>query len=115
MKWFAETTAWDTNTPNHIYLLDNSKSKMHAYVPAGSSKPFQFSKPIGFDSRGRKFSEVPNSWDFELKTTDPLARTITVPGSKGNVYTVSETENGWSCSCSGFKFRGDCKHIKNIK
>jgi hypothetical protein len=36
MKWFAETTEWpDAKSDNHIYLLDDSKSKMFAYVKHG--------------------------------------------------------------------------------
>jgi uncharacterized Zn finger protein len=37
-----------------------------------------------------------------------------VTGSKGNKYTVEKTENGMTCTCSGFKFRGNCKHTESI-
>lgn len=51
----------------------------------------------------------------------------TVQGSKGAEYTVhwgrySEAlqdrfgvQNGWQCSCKGFKFRSTCKHVEHVK
>lgn len=35
-----------------------------------------------------------------------------VEGSKGNKYTVSRSGNRLTCTCPGFSFRHDCKHIK---
>ena len=55
MKWFAETTAWKGVAPNHVYLLDDAKSKMFAYVPQGAKNPVVFRAPIRIDIRGRKF------------------------------------------------------------
>jgi len=46
----------------------------------------------------------------------------TTVGSKGSTYSVSygRTWNGpyqydWSCTCRGFKFRGSCKHITQVR
>lgn len=37
---------------------------------------------------------------------------MTVPGSKDDEYVVVwDNRMGWSCTCPGFKFRKDCKHI----
>ena len=38
----------------------------------------------------------------------------TVPGSKGNVYEVTISGGRASCTCSGYQFRGRCKHIDGI-
>ena len=38
-----------------------------------------------------------------------------VSGSKGTPYVVSRTANIWSCTCTGFAFRKDCKHIRQVK
>ena len=57
MKVLQETTAWPGATPNHIYFTDDSKSKVFAYVRAGTNAVFKFSQPIRFDVRGRKFKE----------------------------------------------------------
>lgn len=114
MKFFKETTDWQTPTKNHIYLLSNDKSKMYAYVRAGSDSVFKFAKPIRFDTRGRKFLQVKNNWNFKLEE-DTGNPTWQVQGSKGDIYTIEQTDNGFSCSCSGFRFRGNCKHVKEFE
>ena len=37
-----------------------------------------------------------------------------VEGSKGNQYTIERINGMISCSCPGYKFRKDCKHMKEI-
>jgi len=38
-----------------------------------------------------------------------------VQGSKGNKYTVKCVKNDiWNCTCVGFGFRGNCKHIIKV-
>lgn len=114
MKVFLETTAWETNSPNHVYFMDDSRSKMFAYVKFGQGEPFKFKNPIRIDIRGRKFREVPNTWNFSLREEEPEGRVHEVKGSKGDVYKVTELNGNYSCTCSGFKFRGDCKHAKSL-
>ena len=115
MKWFLETTQWSDNTPNGVYLLDDSKSKMYAFKPRGTGEIKVFKNPIRIDVRGRKF--VVNSVQFrtKLKEEEPEGRVWTVKGSKGDVYKVSELNGNYSCTCSGFKFRGACKHADSIR
>ena len=38
---------------------------------------------------------------------------VKVEGSKGNTYTVSrnKTTGKLNCTCPGFKYRGNCKHL----
>ena len=114
MKWFAETTDYRDSTPNGIYLLDDGKSKMYAFRPRGTGEIKVFKNPIRIDLRGRKF--VINSVQFktELTEPEPEGRVFTVTGSKGDQYTVNEVRGSWSCTCSGFRFRGECKHIKEL-
>ena len=114
MKWFAEITQWKGQAPNHVYLLNDSKSKMFAYVPVGSDQPKIFKAPIQIDVRGRKFKLNDVQFDTSIKDEPPAGRTWTVKGSKGDEYRVSELNGNLSCTCSGFKFRGDCKHVKSI-
>jgi hypothetical protein len=113
MKAFLEITVWDTATPNHVYFLDDSKSKMFAYVKFGEGKPIRFKNPIRIDIRGRKFLDVPNTWKFDIKE-ESQGRVHEVKGSRGNVYQVTEINGNYSCTCSGFRFRGECKHIKSF-
>jgi hypothetical protein len=116
MKWFAETTEWpDAKSDNHIYLLDDSKSKMFAYVKHGRGLPEKFSKPIRIDIRGRKFKLNPEQFKIDVEAEVPEGRVIEVQGSKGDVYRVTELRGEYSCTCSGFKFRGDCKHVKSVQ
>lgn len=35
----------------------------------------------------------------------------TVTGSRGDKYIVSQSGTNWSCTCSGFQFRRNCKHV----
>ena len=116
MKWFAETTEWpDTKSANHIYLLDDSKSKMFAYVKHGQGLPEKFSKPIRIDIRGRKFKLNPEQFKIDVEAEVPEGRVIEVVGSKGDVYKVTELNGEYSCTCSGFKFRSKCHHITQVK
>ena len=115
MKWFAEVTEWKDLAPNHVYLMDDSKSQMYAYVPTGATKPTVFKAPIRIDVRGRKFKINPVQFKTEIRPPEPEGRIWEVQGSKGDIYKVTEVRGEHSCTCSGFKFRGDCKHIKQVR
>lgn len=114
MKFYQETTNWKDNIPNGTYLLNDSKTKMFAFIRAGSKSVFKFKNPIQIDTRGRTFKEVKNTFGFKLEEDNANPK-WQVKGSKGDVYTVERTENGLVCSCTGFKFRGKCKHLTEIK
>lgn len=46
----------------------------------------------------------------------PRSETFIVQGSKpGTTYTVTRDGSHWSCTCVGFGFRKDCKHIRECK
>ena len=114
MKTLLETTEWsDGANINHVYFMDDSKSKMFAYVKFGEGNPIRFKNPIRIDIRGRKFRDVPNTWKFDIKE-EPEGRVWTVKGSQGDEYRVTEVNGNLSCTCSGFRFRGDCRHVKSV-
>lgn len=115
MKFFQETTAWDVPTPNHIYLLNDSKEKMYAYIKVGTKAVFEFKKPIRISTRGRKFVEVPNTFNYSIKEEKSEGQRWEVKGSKGDTYIVEKIDNVLKCTCSGFKFRGACKHTKDFE
>ena len=106
-----ETTKWDEGMDcNHIYFLSDDKSKMFAYIKGGTTEYKVFSKPMGFDVRGRTFEL--------LRTVEPkkkAAEQWKFTGSKGETYVVEQGEDGLVCSCPGFKFRGQCKHVAEIQ
>lgn len=103
-----ETTQWDVEykQPNHVYLLDGDK--MHAYIPWGTGNAQYFKKPIRIDRRGRKFIELKdNPFKVKIKTN-----VVEVIGSKGDKYFVDTDAK--TCTCTGFQFRGRCKHITEV-
>ena len=118
IKWYKETTEWSTTTPNHTYLLSDSKSEMFAYLMFGKGQPITFKAPIKIDGRGRKFKLLDEQPNFNIKVEEekPKGRIFTVSSSDGKkTYTVSEHLGEWSCSCTGFKFHGKCKHIESVQ
>jgi hypothetical protein len=95
--------------PPHTYLIDGTT--LVAYIRAGTTVPFYFKNGIkGFAKSGRKFATVtPNPFEVPA-LADHL---ISITGSKGQVYTV-DTHEG-TCTCSGYTFRGTCKHVKALE
>ena len=121
MKAFLEVTEWaDTTVPNcnHVYWMNNSKEKIYAYAKFGNPAEVQaFKSPIRIDSRGRKFELVRNiyGWvdpDDEVVSANP---TWTIMGSKGDKYIVEKDGSVYNCTCSGFKYRGSCRHITEVE
>jgi hypothetical protein len=113
MKWFAETTDYKDKVPNGIYLLDDGKTKMYAFKAKGTEAIKVFKNPIKIETRGRKFVVNPVQFKTKLKEEEPLGRFWVVKGSKGDEYKITEHGGNLSCTCSGFRFRGDCKHVKD--
>ena len=107
MQALREITVWDgPDQPNHTYLMDGDKAV--AYLKNHTGDPFYFKTPIRIDKRGRKFEKTEG---FEFIFGDKAEpTTIEVKGSKGNTYYVDpETK---TCTCPGFQFRGNCKHVE---
>ena len=111
MKFYRETTAWAV--PNHVYLLSTDKSKMYGYIKRGTEDAITFKKPYRFDARGRTFLEVQELGEIDLDLVK--AETWKVDGSGGNSYVVQKIDNVYTCTCSGFKFRSECRHVKQIE
>jgi len=114
MKAFKEITEWDSDfaVPNHVYFLNDSRDKMYGYVQSGTGIVQTMRTPYRFHTRGRKFKEIPNTWNFGVDD-QPEGFVKIVIGSKGEKYTITETSGIYQCSCPGFKFRGKCRHIES--
>ena len=120
MKAFLEITTWDSDfaVPNHVYFLNDSKDKMYGYVQASTGTVETMRTPYRFHTRGRKFKEVANTWNFGVDETPEPSRgkEYLVTGSGKNVYRVTNEGGAWSCTCPAAKWqKGDCKHIKQLQ
>jgi hypothetical protein len=113
LEALKEVTEWkvDFRQPNHTYLLDGDK--VVAYRPWHTGEPV-WGTPIRFDRRYRKF--IPADLKLFGIVDAPENVTVnalqTVTGSKGDIYYVDPEAK--TCTCSGFKFRGKCKHIETL-
>jgi hypothetical protein len=59
-----ETTKWESNTPNHHYLLDDNKSRVYGYIKRGTKEMTMMSKPFPFDKRYRTFKTIKKDLTF---------------------------------------------------
>jgi hypothetical protein len=119
VKAFQEITEWDSEVavPNHVYFLSDSKDKMYGYVQSGTGIVQTMRTPYRFHTRGRKFKEIPNTWNFDVEeVSETKGKEHKVLGSKGNVYTVTDDHGAWSCTCPASKWqKSECKHIVALK
>ena len=112
MKVLKEVTEnWTTDfMPNHTYLMDGDK--VVAYRPWHEDPVQHLNGTYRLDKARRKFKELPfvaSEWGIE----EAKSNIIVVQGSKGNTYEVDPDTQ--SCTCPGFQFRGNCKHIKVLE
>lgn len=108
MRIVVETTEWRVPTPNHVYVVNDSMTRMIGYVPAGSKKLQRFAAPRPFFAAGRAFEDLASAGGV-AKTTHTL---IKVEGSKGAVYYVDPDER--TCTCPGYQYHGRCKHLNQV-
>jgi hypothetical protein len=118
MKAFLEVTQWpDTEfNCNHVYWMDDARNKMYAYAKFGNPlDTMTFKTPIQIDTRGRKFEVVRNIYNWvDPKAVVTANPTWTIQGSKGDKYIVKKDGNSYTCTCPGYTYRGECKHVKEI-
>jgi predicted nucleic acid-binding Zn finger protein len=93
-----EVTDWgDQNIPNGIYHVN-----MQGHLVQHNDVVFK--NPLkGFSKTRRKFVKIG-------ERPDPLTLSDVkiVEGSNGKKYVIEDGQ----CSCPGFKFRGNCRHIE---
>jgi hypothetical protein len=49
---------------------------------------------------------------FKEVNTD--TKVYEISGSKGSKYIVTSNKKGWTCTCPGFQFRKQCKHVSEL-
>jgi len=79
---------------------------MYAYINVRNGEEKYFKNPIQIDTRGRSFTV--------LKRVKEGVSQIEVKGSKGDIYFVRKEDGMLTCTCQGFKFRSECKHIELV-
>lgn len=63
----------------------------------------------------KKSEIVSSSIPIEYNTPKTNRNVFQAKGTKGNQYTITRQGTQWSCTCVGFGFRKDCKHINAAK
>lgn len=111
-----ETTQWSGgySNCNHTYLLDNDK--IVAYVKHGDDKVNIIKSKMKIDKRYRTFVRVNNAALSKLipKEKDENTQIFKVQ-SKDKEYFVEVIGSRYTCTCTGFMYRGKCKHIDAVK
>jgi hypothetical protein len=86
---------------------------MYGYIRRGTDVAETFKKPYRFDTRGRNFVVVKELGEIDLDLVK--VETWKFMGSKGNEYVVQKIDNMLQCTCPGYTFRGNCKHVKEVE
>lgn len=115
LEIFKETTVWaDGSNSNHTYLLDGSK--LVAYAKYGGQEIQVLKTQFSIDKRYRTFVKTKHpGLEKLIKNTTPKSNTrVFKVKSKEKEYFVELSDYNYSCTCTGFTFRGKCKHITAV-
>jgi len=94
-----EITDWgDYSVANGVYHVD-SAGRLVQHNDTVFKVPLK-----GFSKARRKFKKIGERPEEFSKDV------IVVQGSGGKTYTIEDGK----CSCPGFTFRGNCKHVNSI-
>ena len=67
----------------------------------------------------REWANQRVSEDFKARKKNPLLlppiKTYKIQGSGNNIYTLTIRGTDKSCSCPGYQFRKQCKHLNIVK
>ena len=100
-----EVTDWGKYKVNNGIYHVNSAGKLVAYQP-NSEEPLQvLNVPSNqFSKSRRKFKKIGE------RAEELDANIIEVKGSTGKTYIIDLDKK--TCTCPGFTYRGNCKHVK---
>lgn len=115
LEILKETTIWsDGSNVNHTYLLDGSK--IIAYAKFGGDDVQALKTQIRIDKRYRTFVKTKHSGlEKFIKNTPTKSNTrVFKVKSKTKEYFVELSDYNYTCTCTGFTFRGKCKHIDAV-
>jgi len=115
LEILKETTIWsDSSNANHIYLLDGNK--IVAYAKFGGNDIQALKTQIKIDKRYRTFVKTKHSGlEKIIKSSSTKSNTkVFKVISKTKEYFVELSDYNYTCTCTGFNFRGKCKHITAV-
>ncbi len=112
-----ETTEWDCSytVPNHTYLVDG-KGKILAYCKEGTDEIVKVNGRIILDKRYRSFTKIRHSKLEALFSDVPKSKDSRIFKvlSNDKEYYVELSRGKYTCTCTGFTYRGKCKHITAV-
>jgi hypothetical protein len=117
-----EVSEWksDFPVPNHTYLLGGDN--IIAYIKDGDNQVNILKSEMRINKRYRKFISIKNTALSKLIPKDNIIQRdnnvrVFLIKSKEKQYTVelNTDNNRLSCTCTGYGFRGKCKHIEAVK
>ena len=112
LEILKETTVWsDGSNANHTYLLDGTK--IIAYAKSSDNSIQVLRTQIKIDKRYRTFIKAKHFGLQNLIKSTPTKSNTRVfkVKSKEKEYFVELSDYNYTCTCTGFNFRGKCKHI----
>ena len=134
MKTFVSTMKYNKPLPgSHVRVTTRypesfyfAKSKWRDFVYEGYvttddkwTPPDSFNLLVKDDKMPKRIIALGATYKLEYLDGQKAARskednqvkTWTIEGSKGNKYTVTKHYGKFNCTCPGFQFRKNCKHI----
>jgi predicted nucleic acid-binding Zn finger protein len=115
LEILKETTVWsDGSNANHTYLLEGTK--IVAYAKFGGDEVQVLKTQIKIDKRYRTFVKTKHYGleKFIKKTPIKSNTRVFKVVSKTKEYFVELSDYNYTCTCTGFNFRGKCKHITAV-
>ena len=115
LEILKETTIWsDGSNANHTYLLDGTK--IIAYAKSSDNSVQVLRTQIKIDKRYRTFVKTKHFGLQNLIKSTPTKSNTRVfkVKSKEKEYFVELSDYNYTCTCTGFNFRGKCKHIDAV-
>jgi len=89
--------------PNSFALQTDNRWFPISVIDLKSVTNIQYAS--GEEGTQTTIKELPTIQNWSVKSSNPKK-----PG-----YTVSLADGKWACSCPGFQFRRECRHINDIK
>lgn len=106
-----ETTDWgDHPVKNGVYHVNEHDQLVAYHAPGGELQ--EYKTPMKRFSKARRKFVVLDTYEEDDVDTSVLR--IEFEGSKGNTYYVTVEDGITQCTCPGYKFRGNCKHVNEV-